>query len=56
MLFLLIAFIGIVGEVKCAYKMFNCNWNPIGRAEVLYTVGTCTGLGMVIGYINIKDY
>ena len=45
----------IIGEVKCIIKMVECNWEPIGKAEVIYTVGTFTGLGCVIGYIDIKD-
>ncbi len=45
----------VVGEVKCIVKAFNCNWGPIGKAEVIYTVGACSGLGSIIGYINIED-
>ncbi len=33
----------------------TCNWEPIGKAEVIYTFGTLTGAGMIIGYFNIKD-
>ena len=43
------------GEIKCIYKMVSCNWEPIGKAEVIYTVGTFTGLGAIIGWINIED-
>ena len=45
----------LVGDVKCIIKMINCNWNPIGKSEVLYTVGTFTGAGGVIGHFNIED-
>jgi hypothetical protein len=45
----------IVGEVKCIMKMINCNFEPIGKAEVFYTVGTFTGAGCLIGYFDIKD-
>ena len=45
----------IFGEIRCIYKMCKCNWDPIGKAEVIYTVGTFTGLGTVIGYFNIID-
>ena len=44
-----------VGEVKCIIKMINCNFEPIGKAEIFYTIGTFTGAGCVIGYIDIKD-
>lgn len=45
----------IVGEIKCIVKVFQCNWEPIGKAEVLYTAGSVTGLGCIIGWIDIKD-
>jgi hypothetical protein len=32
-----------------------CNWEPVGKAEIVYTVGTFTGAGVVIGYLNIQD-
>jgi hypothetical protein len=45
----------IVGEIKCIIKMIDCNWEPIGKAEVIYTASTFTGLGCIIGYIDIQD-
>ena len=45
----------LIGEVKCIIKMINCNWEPVGKAEIIYTVGTFTGLGSIIGYLNIED-
>jgi len=45
----------LVGEVKCIIKAVNCNWEPIGKAEVIYTAAACTGLGAIVGYIDIKD-
>jgi hypothetical protein len=45
----------LFGEIICIYKMCTCNWEPIGKAEIIYTVGTFTGVGVVIGYLNIKD-
>ena len=47
--------LAIVGEIRCIYKMVTCNWEPIGKAEIIYTVGTFTGAGVVIGYIDIED-
>jgi hypothetical protein len=35
--------------------MVRCNWEPIGKAEVVYTLGTFTGTGAVIGWLNIED-
>ncbi len=45
----------LIGEIRCIYKMCMCNWEPIGKAEVFYTVGTFTGLGSIIGWFNIED-
>ena len=45
----------IIGEIRCIYKALTCNWEPIGKAEVIYTVGSFTGLGSVIGWFNIED-
>jgi len=55
---LIVLVIGIallIGEVKCVIKMINCNFEPIGKAEIFYTIGTFTGAGCIIGYIDIKD-
>ena len=45
----------LVGEIRCIVKACQCNWDPVGKAEVIYTVSACTGLGMIVGYINIED-
>ena len=45
----------LIGEVKCIIKMVNCDWDPVGKAEVLYTLGTFTGVGSIIGWMNIED-
>jgi hypothetical protein len=45
----------IVGEVKCAIKAINCNWEPIGKAEAIYTVAFCTGFGTFVGWMDIED-
>ena len=44
-----------VGEIKCIVKMCQCNWEPIGKAELFYTAGTFTGAGCIIGYFDIED-
>jgi hypothetical protein len=33
----------------------NCNWDPIGKAEIIYTAAAFTGFGVIIGYMDIKD-
>jgi hypothetical protein len=45
----------IIGEVLCIYKAVKCNWEPVGKAEMLYTVSAITGLGCIVGYIDIQD-
>lgn len=54
---LYVAFYGaiIFGEVRCIYKAIKCNWEPIGKAEVIYTAAAFTGLGCIVGYFDIED-
>jgi hypothetical protein len=44
-----------IGEVKCVVKAINCNWSPIGKAEVIYTASAFTGFGVIVGWFNIED-
>ena len=50
-----IIILAVVGEVKCIIKAIDCNWEPVGKAEIIYTGASLTGLGCVVGYINIED-
>ena len=52
---ILLSILLVVGEIKCIVKALKCNWEPIGKAEIIYTVAACTGLGAVVGYIDIED-
>jgi len=52
---ILIIILGLIGEVRCIYKAVTCNWEPIGKAEIIYSGASITGLGAVIGWINIED-
>lgn len=45
----------IFGEIRCIYKAVTCNWEPVGKAEVIYTAAACTGFGVIVGYIDIED-
>lgn len=45
----------VVGEVKCIVKAVQCNWEPVGKAEVFYTVGAFTPVGWICGYCNVED-
>jgi hypothetical protein len=55
LMILSILVLSIIGEVKCIYKAFTCNWEPIGKSEVIYTASALTGFGAIVGYINIQD-
>lgn len=44
-----------IGWVKCVYNMVTCNWEPVGKAEIIYTAGTFTSFGGVIGWFDIED-
>jgi hypothetical protein len=44
------------GEVRCIYKAASCNWDPIGKAEIIYTVSAFTGAGCIVGWVDIQDY
>ena len=52
---LTIVIVALVGEVKCIIKAFNCNWEPVGKAEAVYTISSLIGLGAIVGYFNIED-
>lgn len=48
-------FAWFTGEVMCIYKACNSDWSPIGKREVIYTVGAVTQIGCIVGYFNIED-
>jgi hypothetical protein len=52
---IIIYIIIMVGEVKCGYKAVTSNWDPVGKAAVIYTVSFLTGFGSIVGWIDIKD-
>ena len=47
--------LALVGEIKCIIKAFKCNWEPVGKAEIIYTGSAVTGLGCITGWIDIED-
>ena len=47
--------LALIGEIKCIYKAATCDWDPIGKSEIIYTVLAVSGLGSVVGWINIED-
>ena len=52
---ILIWIVGIIGEIQCIVKAARCNWDPIGKAEIIYTASACCGIGAVTGWFNIED-
>ena len=54
-IWLSIVIAALVGEVKCVIKAINCNWEPLGKAEVVYTGAALTGFGSIVGYFDIED-
>lgn len=45
----------LVGYVNDILKLVKCDFEAPYKAEVIYGVGAVTGLGAIIGYINIPD-
>lgn len=52
---ILIIVLGLIGEVMCIYKAVTCNWEPISKAEIIYSGASVTGLGAIVGWFNIED-
>jgi cytochrome b subunit of formate dehydrogenase len=52
---LIIVVAALIGEGMCIYKAINCNWKPVGKAEIIYTVSSFSGFGCIVGYIDIED-
>ena len=53
--YLVLAVLVVVGEVKCIIKAIDCNWEPVGKAEIIYTGSAVTGLGCITGWFDIED-
>lgn len=51
-LHLLIAIIILVGYIKNIVHLCECDFEPSYKAEVIYGVGTITGLGVITGYMD----
>ena len=53
--FFVVTGLAIAGEVMCIVKAVKCNWEPVGKSEVIYTVSALTGAGVIVGWIDIED-
>lgn len=45
----------VIGWIKCLIKAIDCNWDPIDKAEIIYTGGVFLGYGGIIGWFDIED-
>lgn len=50
-----IVILGVVGEIKCILKLIDSDWKAPYKREAIYGIATCTTLGAVVGWIDIKD-
>lgn len=55
LLYISLIIAAIVGEVKCFMKFIDCDFEPSYKAEVIYGVSFITGVGCIVGYLDIKD-
>jgi hypothetical protein len=53
--YLVLTVLALVGEIKCIIKAVKCNWEPVGKAEIIYAGSAVTGLGCITGWIDIED-
>lgn len=53
--YLVLSVIALIGEIKCIIKAIDCNWEPVGKAEIIYTGSAVTGLGCITGWFDIED-
>jgi hypothetical protein len=53
--YLVLAVLALIGEIKCIIKAVKCNWEPVGKAEIIYTGSAVIGLGCITGWIDIED-
>jgi hypothetical protein len=46
---------GILGEIMCIYKFFSSDFEPSYKRELVYGVSAATGIGAIVGWLNIPD-
>ena len=51
-LYVLILIFLLVGYVKDIVHLVNCDFKGPYKAEILYGIGACSGLGGILGWIN----
>jgi hypothetical protein len=43
----------VVGYVQCVVKFVKCDFEPSYKAEIVYGVGLFTGLGGIVGWMDV---
>lgn len=54
-IWLLLFIVSSYGWVLCVIKLTRTDFEKPYKAEILYGVGTLTGTGAIIGWLDIKD-
>lgn len=54
---IILQFLLVLGWGRCVYKFATCDFNNAGswKAEILYGIGTFTGAGAVIGWLEFGN-
>lgn len=50
-----ISILGLLGWCMSVIKLVRSDFDAPYKAEILYGIGTFTGVGAVIGWFNIED-
>lgn len=45
----------LIGYAMNVYKLCKSDFEPSYKREIIYGIGTVTGLGAIIGWFNIED-
>jgi hypothetical protein len=47
--------LALLGEIMCIVKFFSCDFKESYKAEIIYGVSACTGIGAITGYIDFGE-
>jgi len=47
--------LAIIGEVRCIYRFFTSDFEPSYKRECIYGFSAITGIGAVVGWMDIED-
>lgn len=45
----------IIGWVKNISKLIDCNFEPVGKAEIVRCIGILPPVGAIVGWMDIED-